>query len=103
MQTITIEGKELLVPIGCPDLEIQDGWFPTNIRVVGYQCAAFRDGEDGHGEWNNSHRRVCACVASKWFERRAAQIAHGAKGARDKINKLEAAAEAWDELIDWRV
>ena len=105
MQTITINGRELLVPEGCPDLYIARSG--KLMLIVGSKWRTFPATK------NLRVLRVAACVAARWFERLAKVTfkRHAMSGVSmlDAINRspgaiqvdeYRAAARAWGELAD---
>ena len=110
MQTITINGRELLVPEGCPDLYIARSG--KLMLIVGSKWRTFPATK------NLRVLRVAACVAHRWFKRLAEQAydeeckRHVGTKSDDQMQEImdaakpfEAAAAAWGALADelWEV
>ena len=103
MQTITLNGRELLVPEGCPDLYIARSG--KLMLIVGSKWRTFPATK------NLRVLRVAACVAARWFKRLSKTVYPFAKDeyghviSNPKRDEYKAAARAWGALGDklWEV
>ena len=99
MPTIEINGSELPVPEGCPDIKIVVQELTVSGALI-KKC-----------EWNRLYsyeKRYVACVAAEWFEHKAntqglrfGHLMNNGHGDYEIYQECKKAAKAWRNLIDW--
>ena len=99
LPSITIDGRELPMPEGCPDF---DTWTGSDLFFLVQGVKKVR--------WNSLEpwqKRHAACVAHRWFEYLARKEASETcpDGPTKKYKEYKADAETWGALADelWEV